>query len=705
MSSGHKSKIAPQHLERKAIVYVRQSSARQVQENLESQRLQYALADRARELGWIEVEIIDSDLGASASLGAAERKGFDRLISLVARGEVGLVLSREISRLSRTDKDFCQLLELCQIFDTLIGDESQIYDSSLLDDQLVLGIKGTLSVIELKVLKMRLLKGQEEKARRGELIRALPSGYVHDAQSRVVKHPDRRVQEAIALIFRKFRDTWSMRQTFLWFHDHEVELPVHKYQGGKRRLVWQHPTLSFVTSVLRNPFYAGAYYFGRRQTETVFVDGKLRKRTGRVLPPEQCRAFLRDHHEGYISYARFEENQRMIRGNSLHLETDETVATVREGQGLLTGLLRCGRCGRKLHVRYWGRKGTAARYLCKGDYGSGGRYCIAFGGATVDRRFAQQLLEVISPLGLAASLAAIDELGRGDEQRREALLRKIQQLEYEAQRAFEQYDEVDPRHRLVAAELENRWNATLEELDSARQALRALDLGGACALTEEDRDNLLHMGREFAGVWHSERCPPEVKKKILRTVVEEVIVDLHEEHERLSFVVHWSGGTHTRFAMDKPRSGSGHRTSMESLEVIQKMAVRYGDDQIASVLNRLGQRTGKGRRWNEQRVATARRNHSIAGQRRANPDPDVVSMGAAAKHCGVSDKTIRCLVEAGILAKSQVAPYAPWEIRRNDLDTEPVRGILEHLRKTGKLVLKGGRPGSQTSLFPTATGV
>lgn len=705
MSSGPASKVGPQHLERQAVVYVRQSSARQVQQNLESQRLQYALADRARELGFKEIEIIDSDLGASASVGAADRKGFDRLISMVARGEVGVVFSREMSRLSRTDKDFCQLLELCQIFDTLIGDETQIYDPSLLDDQLILGIKGTLSVVELKVLRMRLLKGQEEKARRGELVRALPSGYVRDAQGQVAKHPDRRVQEALALIFRKFRDTWSMRQTFLWFHDNEVELPVHKYQGGKRRLVWQLPTLSFVGSVLRNPFYAGAYYYGRRQTETVFVDGKLRKRSGRVLPPEQCRVFLRDHHEGYISYATFEENQRMIRGNSLDLETDETVAAVRGGHGLLTGLLRCGRCGRKLHVRYWGRKGTAPRYLCKGDYDSGGSYCIGFGGATVDRRFAQLLLEVISPLGFEASFAAIDDLGRGDEHRRRAELRKIEQLEYEAQRAFEQYDEVDPRHRLVAAELENRWNAKLQELEGARQALRALDRDGACVLTEEDRDNLLAMGREFASVWHSESCPPEVKKKIVRTVVEEVIVDLDEEHEKLSFLVHWSGGTHTSFEMDKPRSGSGHRTSMASLEVIRRMAVRYGDDQIASVLNRLGHRTGKGRRWNERGVATARRNHSIPGQRRAKSDPEVVSMGAAAKYCGVSDKTIRRLVEAGLLAKSQVAPYAPWEIRCADLDAQPVRDILEHLRKTGSLELEGDRPDSQTSLFPENTGV
>lgn len=704
MSSTRSSKITAKHLERKAVVYVRQSSMRQVQENVESQRLQYALGDRARELGFGQVEVIDCDLGASASLGATRREGFDRLVSLVACGEVGLVLSREISRLSRTDRDFCQLVELCQIFDTLIGDEAQVYDTSLLDDQLVLGIKATLSVVELKVLRLRLLEGQEEKARRGELVRALPSGYIHDAQNRVVKHPDRRVQEALGLIFEKFRDTWSIRQTFLWFHDSGVELPVHKYKAGKRRLAWQLPTKSFVGSVLRNPFYAGAYYFGRRQTETVYVDGELKKRTGRVLPPEQCRVFIEDHHEGYISWDRFEENQRMIRGNSLQLGSDEAVTAVREGQGLLTRLLRCGRCGRRLHVRYWGRKGTRPRYLCLGDYASGGSYCIGFGSTAVDRRIAQELVEAISPLGIQASLAAIDKLGRGEEQRREALRRQIEQLDYEAQRAFEQYDEVDPRHRLVAAELENRWNAKLAELDRVQKVLSAMALESARAFCEEDRKDLLQMGREFASVWHSEHCPQEVKKKILRTVVQEIIVDVDEEQQRLRFVVHWRGGTHTSFEMDKPRSGSGHRTSMESLTVIRKMAVRYGDDQIASVLNRLGHRTGKGRRWNEHRVATARRNHSIAGQKRAREDPEILNMNEAARYCGVSDGTIRRLVAEGILDKQQIAPYAPWELRRSDLDAEPVCGLLEHLRKTGKLVLEGGRSDTQTSLFPAPTG-
>jgi DNA invertase Pin-like site-specific DNA recombinase len=695
-------KITPHHLARQAIVYLRQSSGRQVRENLESQRLQYGLVDRARALGWQQVQTLDADLGCSASVGAARRDGFERLIASVALGAVGIILSREASRLSRTDKDWCHLLELCQIFDTLIGDEQQVYDLSVLDDQLVLGIKGTLSVVELKVLNLRLVQGQEAKARRGELAKQLPAGYVRDALGQVVKDPDRRVQEAIELVFRKFRQTWSIRQTFMWFHASAIELPVSKSEGGGTGVVWQLPTQPFVGNLLRNPFYAGAYVYGRRPKQTVFLDGRLRKRTSRLRRPEECRVFIRDHHEGYIDWATYEEHQRMIRRNGLQLERDESVAAVRAGQGLLVGLLRCGRCGRKLQVRYRGKRGTAGRYACKGDFDAGGRYCLAFGGGTVDRRFSEQILEAISPWGLQASLEAIEGLSAGEAEKRQALARQLQQLEYEAQRAFEQYDEADPRHRLVAAELERRWNAKLQEVEQTRAALAESERE-VRRISAAERETILALGDCFPAVWHSADCRIETKKQIVRTVVEEVVVNLDEASQTLRFVIHWKGGTHTQFEMDKPRSGAGRKTSMEALEIIQRMADRFGDDRIAAVLNRLGHRTGQDKRWNEHRVATARRNHAIAGHKRTPEDPDIVSLGQAAKYCGVSQTAIKRLMASGLLHVAQVVPYAPWEIRRPDLDSEPVRSIIERLRRTGKLVLQGGCSGSQSMLFAANT--
>jgi DNA invertase Pin-like site-specific DNA recombinase len=657
------------------------------------------LVDRARELGWKQVEVIDCDLGSSATIGAPERKGFNRLIASIALGEVGVVFSREISRLLRTDKDWCQLVEVCQVFGSLVADATQIYDVNLLDDQLILGFKGTLSVVEYKQIQMRLIDGMRAKARRGELVRLLPPGYVRDNTGKVVKDPDERVQTAIALTFRKFREIRSIRQTCLWFHIEGVELPVNKSAGDGMNITWQLPSQAFLGAVLHNPFYAGAFVWGQRPIETKLVGGRLTKRQGRLRRPEECEVFIPDHHESYIDWETFQDNLRVMRGNNLKCESDESVAAVRAGNGLLVGLLRCGHCGRKLHVRYWGKSGTAARYLCKGDFDSGGRYYIGFGGGKFDQRFSEELLEVLSPLGVRASLRAIERLSAKNDEVQDALRRQLNQLEYEARRAFEQYNEVDPRNRLVAGELERRWNGKLEEVEQANTKLMELQSQNH-SLTEEDEARVFDLGDNFERVWRDERCPVELKKKILRAAVEEVIVNLNDDETTLHFVVHWKGGTHTRFDMPKPMSGVGRKTELEDLEIIRKMASRgYGDDEIARVLTNLGRKTVTGKRWTEPRVKTARRRYSIAGQKRRHHDPEILTRNEAARHCGVSAATIKKLVEAGVLTKEQVSPWAPWEIRRADLDSESVRAIVERLRKTGRLRLGGDDSIKQLTFF------
>lgn len=694
-------KIRPEHLKMRAIVYLRLSSPKQVKENLESQHLQYAMAQRARQLGFTEVETIDCDLGCSAGLAANARQGFDYVISSVAKGEVGMVLSREVARLSRTDKDWCQLLEICQVFNTLIADEDHVYDLNLLDDQLVLGIKGTMSVVELKILRARMIQGQEEKARRGEMFKKLPVGYESDGGHNVIITSNARVREAIVLIFKKFRERRSVRQTFMWFRDHDIELPVHAARDG-RHLTWKIPTQGFIRNVLDNPFYAGAYVWGRRQTKVVWVDGRLKKRNGPVRKPHECRVFIPDHHEGYIGWQTYEENQDMIRANNMKTETSEAMAAVREGNGLLTGLLRCGHCGRKLHVRYWGGRGTSARYLCVGEYYDGGEYCLGFGADRVDRRVSQDIVNLISPLGIEASLRAMAHMKRGENDRCELLQRQLEQLEFEAQRAFEQYNEVDARNRLVAAKLERRWNEKLDEVECTKAALVNLR-GQSRSLTETDEERIRVLGERFAELWNSPQCSGKLKKQIARTVIHEIIASDVDEHT-LRFVIHWKGGVHTAVTINRIKSCEAQRTSMESLDIIRRMAVRYGDDQIASVLNRLGHRTGKGLRWNQIRVKTARRNHGIAGQKRARVDPDILSLSAAAKYCDVSHKSIERLVEHGVLSMEQVAPRAPWEIRRSDLDSDPVKTILDRLRETGKLIIEGGDSASQLELFPEKQG-
>jgi DNA invertase Pin-like site-specific DNA recombinase len=464
-------KLTPAHLARKAIVYLRQSSLQQVKHNKESQRLQYALADKAKALGFNHVEVIDCDLGASAGPGARPREGFKQLLASVAMGDVGIVLSRELSRLSRTDKDWCHLLELCQLFNILIADADHLYDLNLLDDQLVLGIKGTLSVVELKVLKLRLLQGMQEKAKRGELVRLLAPGYVCDLAGQIVKDPNLRVQEAIELVFKKFRDLGSIRQTYRWFHEENIELPVNKALGGRFQLIWKLPAQSFVSDVLHNPLYAGAYVYGRRPSEVVVKAGQVVKRQGCPRPAEAATVFIQDHHPSYISWADYQRNQQLMRANAGNFDRDDSVMAVRAGHGLLTGLLRCARCGRKLHIRYWGKQGTAARYLCDGEFPTGGRYCLGFGGLSVDKRVSEQILRALSPLGVAASVAAIEQLNAADSDRGDALARQLQQLQFEAQRAFDQYNQAEPANRLVAEVLEQRWNEKLEAVDQLKVEL------------------------------------------------------------------------------------------------------------------------------------------------------------------------------------------------------------------------------------------
>lgn len=692
-------KITTNHLAKKAIVYVRQSSLKQVLHNQESQRLQYALVERARALGWHQIEVIDDDLGHSASAGT-QRVGFKKLLATVVLGEVGMVLSTEASRLSRTDKDWCHLLEICKVCNTLIGDTEHIYDVNVTDDQLILGIKGTLSVMEMSVLRSRLLQGQEHKAKRGELYRKVAPGYLCVDGKSLVKDPNVRVQEAIALVFEKFGELWSVRQVFKWFHEEGTRLPVNKSVHGKTQLVWQLPTYHAVKYILKNPVYAGAYVHGLRQTTLVLDDDNSLRKKSVQQRYDQARVFIPDHHESYISWERFERHQQMIAANAHRMAPqDEAAASVRQGHGLLTGLLRCGRCGRKLHVRYWGKSGTAARYVCRGDFSAGGRYCLGFGGATVDTRISEQVLETISPLTLEASLQAAQSYEAAQRETTQALRLQIQQVEYEAARAFEQFDQVDPRNRLVANQLESRWNAKLEELTQLQDQLQAMQ-AAVITLSETDRQMIMALGRHFRKLWFSDDCVMVLKKKIIRILIQEIMVNLDDDSQELTFTIHWHGGCHTALSMKKPLSGAiKYKTPEHDVELIRKLAVRYDDGEIARVLSKLSRTTPRGKRWNQTRVGYTRKQYGIAAVDKSKLDANILSLGQAVTYTGVSDTTLMKLIRKDILPCHQVAPYAPLEINKTDLETDPVRSILNHLKETGVLVLDGISLAHQESFF------
>jgi len=690
------NKLQPAHLARAAMVYLRQSSLSQVKHNVESQRLQYALAQRAKDLGFHRVEVIDCDLGVSAAVGS-QRPGFKQLLAAVAMGDVGIVFSRELSRLSRTDKDWCHLMEICQLFDTLIGDEETIYDPSNFDDQLVLGIKGTLSVAELNVLKLRMQRGKEAKAARGEFYCMIAPGYVRDGKE-LVKDPNRRVQEAIALVFAKFLELGSVRQTYRWFLDNHIEVPTNKSVAGISTIAWQLPAQTFIPSILHHPLYAGAYAYGRRSVEKVFHDGVIRKRQRAIQSPEQIKVLIKDHHEGYISWDTYTRVQAMIEDNGTNFEADAATLAARGGAGLLAGVLRCGRCGHKLQVRYWGRQGTTPRYLCGGDYSGSGRYCIGFGGKSVDRSVADAVCSMLAPQGIRASLQALEQINTQHSSHLQALQRQLQQAEYEAQRAFAQYDQVDPNNRLVAETLEARWNEKLQKVTALNQTLLAAQTEQR-ALTDEERSSLLALGERFAQVWQHPQCDMTLKKRLVRTLINEVIVDIDEAHQQIKLIVHWQGGDHTQLTVPRPLpAGKSHKTAEEDCELIVKMAPRYTDSEIAMVLSKHGRKTGKGHRWTKGGVGIIRRKLKI---KPAPPktDDDLLNMVQAREYSGVSDSTLLRLIEHKLLPANQVVPYAPYEIKKSDLDSEPVAGIIRTLKKTGKLILAGDPLGQQQTLL------
>jgi hypothetical protein len=354
-------------------------------------------------------------------------------------------------------------------------------------------------------------------------------------------------------------------------------------------------------------------------------------------------------------------------------------------------------------VRYSSSKKTGYhRYLCNGSYQGGGRYCLGFGGRSTDRRFAEEVLRVLSPHGGRASLAALEHLDNEADEHVQMLRRRLEQLEFEATRAFEQYDEVDPRNRLVAQQLEQRWNAKLEELNRARAQLREVQ-GRRHSVTADERSKLVTLGENFALVWNDPNCTMDLKKKLVRALLEEAVVREHPKG-KLEFVLHWKGGVHTSFVIDKPRNPGEAKTAPEDLEIIRMMASHYGDDVIVRVLNRLGRRTAKGNPWNCTRLKSIRSRYGIRGHSRTPDKPGVVSLNGAARHCGVSDTTIVRLVEAGLLPMKQLVACAPWEIEVAALDSDPVRGIIDHLKRTGRLVLDEGPPRNQEELFQQKQG-
>ena len=659
------NRITPDHLARRAFVYVRQSTQDQLLRNHESRRRQYGLDRRARQLGWSDVTVIDDDLGRSG--GGAARPGFERLLAAICAGEVGVVLALEASRLARNGRDWHTLLEFCGLVGCLLADEDGVYDPRSPNDRLLLGMQGAMSEMELSILRQRSLEALRQKARRGELFLTVAVGYVKVRHDRIALDPDLRVREAISLVFAKFAAFGSIRQVHLWLRQEQIRLPAVETAGDGRRIVWKLPVYNTVRHLLTNPIYGGAYAFGRTESRVTVESGRKRVVRGHRRDRADWDVLIVEHHEGYISWTEFERNQAVIADNA-NSKGLMVRGSVRRGEALLAGLLRCGHCGRRLHVSYSGKGGYCVRYNCRGAHiNHGTERCIAFGGMRVDAAVSAETLRLLAPLGIEAALRAIEGC-RSDvlETRRQAEL-ALTQARYEADLARRQYDAVDPDARLVAAELERRWNDRLVEVHRLEGQLTTLMAAQPDAPSSEDRDRLMSLGGDLERAWRHPDATAETRKRILRTALVEIIVKLDDDGIRL--VLHWQGGDHTQLSVPRNRTGQHRwRTDTGTEDLIRALARRQTDGAIAATLNRIGKRTGKGNTWTEVRVRSFRNTHAIAVHRSGEmAERGELKLEEAAERLNVSTMTILRLIDSGAIQADQACKGAPWAIPEDQL--------------------------------------
>jgi excisionase family DNA binding protein len=667
--------LPPALLQRKAVVYVRQSSQSQVIANLESQRRQYDLVDVARQRGFREVEVIDDDLGLSAS-GTVARPGFERLVAGLCAGEVGAVLCFDASRLARNGRDWHHLLELCGLVDARVIDQDGVYDPCRPNDRLLLGMKGTISEFELGVLRARMLDAARAKAARGELRISVPIGYLWRRDVGLSLDPDVRVQEAIGRIFQRFRELGSARQALLALTREGFFFP--RPSDGRRMtsFAWTPIRYRNVISVLKNPFYAGAYAYGKSEKRTEIVDGRARKSYGHDRPMEAWEVLIKDHHEGYVSWAEFERNQTQLAANAYGRVGGAKSA--RGGRALLAGLLTCGRCGRGLAVVYAGRPPGRPMYRCdRPNLMLGLPRCLGFGGTRVDAAIAAKLLCAVEPMAIEAAMEAERMRGEADAERRRMAELDLQQARYEAGLAERRYAACDPDNRLIAATLEKNWEAALCRVEACKARLDA-EATPEPAVNPPDFTGL---ARDLEAAWNAPGTSMRARQRLVRALIRDIVADVDEEARDVVLTIHWRGGQHSQLRVRKPKTGEhGCKTSDEALAVIRSMAGRWADEHVAASLNRMGLATGQGKTWTAHRVASIRRVNDVHGYLSAEKNGAWLTMTEAATSLGVTNHVIRRLIKDQVLPAEQLVPRAPYQIRAEDLDTEAVSDALRQRR-------------------------
>lgn len=610
MSSEAHQKVTAGHLRRNAYLYVRQSTMRQVFENTESTERQYALRQRAVALGWPNerIIVIDSDLGLSGA-SATDRQGFQKLVAEVGLGRAGIVLGLEVSRLARNSADWHRLLEICALSDTLILDEDGVYDPAHFNDRLLLGLKGTMSEAELHVLRARLRGGILNKARRGELRCPLPVGFVHYPGARVVLDPDKQVQDSVRLLFQTFARTGAASATVKYFRQQGLLFPTRVAVGARKgELSWVPLSVSRAANALHNPWYAGAYAYGRGRWRKQ-ADGRTRHER---LPKSEWHALIKDAHPGYISWEEHERIEQRLQESAKALAWERRQSPPREGPALLQGRAVCGLCGNRMHVHYNLRRGgqLVPNYVCFGrGRGFGDPACQSIIGTEIDAAVGKLLVEAVTPMALEVALAVQQEITARLDETNRLRHRQVERAQYEADQARHRYMQVDPANRLVADSLEADWNAKLRALGAAQEDYQRRRTADRLAVNENERQRIFSLATDFPAAWRDPNTPQRERKRMLGLLIEDVTLI---KQRQITTAVRFRGGATTTLTLPRPLTAQQLRVTHDDVRrQIDTLLDEYTDAQVANVLNERGLRTGAGDAFDPASVHWVRFSHKL----------------------------------------------------------------------------------------------